>query len=69
MTRKHPTYTSPQGKFSYGYVREKDLMQPHWVAHDLTADTYKAFDTKAECLAWIKDHERYERHGNRKVKP
>ena len=54
-------YNAPS--FEYGYVRSQKQMygtmgssfQPHWWVQYLGDGQSRMFDTKAECLAWIKE--------------
>jgi hypothetical protein len=48
--------------FQYAYIRTpKDIsgtmgeFKPHWWVQYLGNGAYEMFDTKAECLAWIKE--------------
>ena len=49
--------------FEYGYVRSQKQMygtmgpsfQPHWWVQYLGDGQSRMFNTKAECLAWIKE--------------
>lgn len=52
---------TPCKNFEYGYVRKESELsgrmynfRPHWWAQYLDDGTSDIFDTKAECLAWMK---------------
>jgi len=55
-------YRTRDRAFEYGYIaRASDMtgrmepkFRPHWWAQLLSDGTMQTFDTKAECLAWIR---------------
>jgi len=63
MKRKNRVYKTKDNAFEYGFIaKEADMIgrmepyfRPVWWAQYMGDGSQSFFNTKAECLAWIKD--------------